>query len=496
MATIHIGLLLGLIGHSWGLPSSTLTIHPLKPLVERGGSIQLTCSMDCPGGKVQWEGLDTDLGDIVSNHTHSVLTVTNAAISMEGMKICTGQCRRASYQSRVELQVYSFPDNLQLDSQPETLTAGQPGHLICSLRQVYPPGALTLSWFRGVERLAASEEEEEMEDSQEQLFAYRSVLEVPTAMEHAAYKCTATLQVELHAFRQERLAIVSTQTTQMPSTTAEAAFIFKMESTSHVATPEPATTSGSHSSLVAITSGLPLLIPTEHPTTVVAPTAPPTLEPLPQTSSHSPAKNHMQTRPQKSVTGANTKWIPTSTLSPSAETLAKLRATSQASHSTDRQTATQPVSNNNVRLIEVATEKLRSSTFLSPMLSKNHCRPVISPSPAQGTTGDALQITCHAVGCSEDVQIRWVETPVDQSRYHQEEAEGRSTLMVQSVDVEHQGVYRCVVMASRPQIASLRVVVSDGAFSTDSIIAIGTAGSLLGLIVTGYVSHRLKRRGG
>lgn len=62
--------------------------------------------MDCPGGKVQWEGLDTDLGNVITSNTFSILTVTNAAVSTEGKKICTGQCQRKTFQKTVDLKVY------------------------------------------------------------------------------------------------------------------------------------------------------------------------------------------------------------------------------------------------------------------------------------------------------------------------------------------------------------------------------------------------------
>uniref|UniRef100_A0A8D2KRX1 Intercellular adhesion molecule N-terminal domain-containing protein n=1 Tax=Varanus komodoensis TaxID=61221 RepID=A0A8D2KRX1_VARKO len=83
-----------------------LTVHPREPLVELGGSIQLACAMDCPNGKLQWLGLDTDLGNVVSNQTHSILTVANVTIPMAGTKRCSGQCRREHSLAKVDLRVY------------------------------------------------------------------------------------------------------------------------------------------------------------------------------------------------------------------------------------------------------------------------------------------------------------------------------------------------------------------------------------------------------
>nr|XP_034975425.1 mucosal addressin cell adhesion molecule 1 isoform X1 [Zootoca vivipara] len=451
MATISLGFLFAFVRLGWGLPSSVLTVHPQKALVELGGSVRLTCSTDCPGGKVQWEGLDIDQGEVFSNKTHSVLTIAKAAVSIEGAKFCTGQCRGASDQKSVELQVYSFPDALQLDSEPKILRAGEPARLECFLSKVYPPGALTLSWFRGEERLEAADAEEHMEDFDQQLMFYRSVLEVPTAAEGAAYKCEATLDVEPDMFRQSRVAAVNPQTTQVPSATEEATFALVTERTSRVATLEPAVTLPA-----ATTSGLPLLSTTEPLTTTS--TASPTPEPLSEMSSPSPTRNpvvEVKTSSQNSGTGtrANTVQVPVSTSTP---------ATSQAPHLTDGPPATASVPTTAGSPVTLATQKQRSSSTATDP-SKDPCRPVITPVPTQGSTGGTLRITCLTANCSKDVHVRWVETPVAKSRYRQEEARGWSTLVVESVSLEHQGVYRCLAIASQPRIASLTIsIVPNG----------------------------------
>uniref|UniRef100_A0A670KGA8 Ig-like domain-containing protein n=1 Tax=Podarcis muralis TaxID=64176 RepID=A0A670KGA8_PODMU len=386
------------------LPSSVLTVHPQKALVELGGSVRLTCSTDCPGGKVQWEGLDIEQGEVFSNKTHSILTIAKATVSMEGAKFCTGQCRGTSGQKKVDLQVYSFPDALQLDSEPKIMRTGQPARLVCSLSKVYPPGSLTLTWFRGEERLEA--------------------------------------------------------------------------------TKPPATT-----------QGLPLLS-TEPPTTTS--TASPTPEPLPETSSLSPTRNPVaavQTSSQNSGTGANTVQVPvlTSTETP---------ATSQPPRLTDEPPTTAPVPATASSLATRAAEKPHSSSATTDP-SRDPCRPVITPVPTQGSTGGTLQITCLTADCGKDVQVRWVETPVAKSRYRQEEAEGRSTLVVESVSLEHQGVYRCVAIASQPRMASLTIsIVPNGEYTgapCPLILASAKAlltGSLLGVVITGYVARRLWRRRG
>uniref|UniRef100_A0A8C4VT43 Ig-like domain-containing protein n=1 Tax=Gopherus evgoodei TaxID=1825980 RepID=A0A8C4VT43_9SAUR len=154
-----------------------------------GGSIQLNCSLDCPDGKPQWKGLDTNLGNIISTPTYSLLLVTNAAVAMEGMKFCMGNSCRSS----CAILFSALPDTLQLETQPRELVAGQPAHLHCSISKVYPPGSLTLSWYRGDQRLESPDPEEAADD--EELFSYDSELEVPgeKVTEGMEFRCEVEL---------------------------------------------------------------------------------------------------------------------------------------------------------------------------------------------------------------------------------------------------------------------------------------------------------------
>ncbi|KAL7993001.1 hypothetical protein Chor_017257 [Crotalus horridus] len=337
-------------------------------MVERGGTLKLICSMDCPGAEVEWEGLDTDLGNIISDQEQSILTLSSATINMEGTKVCSGECQGVSSLAKVELK---------LDSQPKTLTVGQPARLLCSISHVYPHGALTLSWFQGDEPLQASREmeEEEMEEEEDQLFVYRSELELPTVAEAVAYKCKATLKIDEWNFAEEKIAMAIASPKYQESTT------------------KPLSTANGFS-----TGGT-----TEEPTT-------------------------------------------------------------------------KPLSMANGFLTRGTTEK-----------RKDACRPMIVPVPAEGTTGSVLRITCQTSECHRGVQIQWVETPMAQSRYRLEEAEGQSTLMVENVSLEHQGLYRCVF-----NICNLNI--STPSVNTDALFTIGATGSLLGLIIIGYVSHRWRQR--
>ncbi|XP_060089076.1 mucosal addressin cell adhesion molecule 1 [Heteronotia binoei] len=424
---------------------------------------------------------------------------------MEGLKICTGQCQGKTFQKTVELQVYSLPDTLQLDSQPEVPMIGQPAHLSCLASHVYPSDAFTLSWFQGDKRMERHVEEE-MEDSD--LFTFRSKLEIPTAVEQTTYRCEARLQIGQRLFSQSRRVTIQAQETQEAATMAETASSQTATMTTLLGTPErPVSATARNSSLEALTQSLPPHHSTKHPT-IGTTTASPVLESRPTMGRH-PAPGPASTAriPLGEASAVSSKppglssttgMPPSPTSTPLPETSAKLGVTSKALPTTDGDPATELVSTPN----SLPTKRTAAAKGLNQTVTGagagapgRLCRPVITPFPPQGTLGGRLHITCHAVECHKDIQVQWVETPVDQSRYHQERAEGQSILAVDSVRSEHQGLYQCVVMTSQPRMASIRVKVVPGdAFSTHTIITIGAAGSVLGLFVASYISRRVWQR--
>ncbi|XP_039175263.1 mucosal addressin cell adhesion molecule 1 isoform X2 [Crotalus tigris] len=593
---ISLIFLLSLICCSCSLPTSQPAIQPRKPLVERGGTLQLICSMDCPGAEVEWEGLDTDLGNIISDQEQSILTLSSATINMEGTKVCSGECQGVSSLAKVELKVYSFPDTLQLDSQPKTLTVGRPARLLCSISHIYPHGALTLSWFQGDEPLQASREmeEEEMEEEEDQLFVYRSELELPTVAEAVAYKCKATLKIDERNFAEEKIAMAIASPKSMQELLGASETIVLTPTsgrTSQTSALELLATADWKSSLGTTTSLLQLLS-TEHTSSgasVVTPTAIPTLEPLTEdhnsitgvnnlTGASDPTDQELTTKPLSTAnsfstggtteepttkplsttsgfstegttektttkplsttsgfsTGGTTEEPTTKPLSTTSgfstggtteepTTKALSMANGFSTGGTTEEPTTKPLSTANgfstggtteeptTKPLSTANGFSTGGTTEEPTTKplsmangfltrgttekrKDACRPMIVPVPAEGTTGSVLRITCQTSECHRGVQIQWVETPMAQSRYRLEEAEGQSTLMVENVSLEHQGLYRCVAIASPPRVASLRIVVSAASVNTDALFTIGATGSLLGLIIIGYVSHRWRQR--
>ncbi|NXH68123.1 MADCA protein, partial [Hydrobates tethys] len=113
--------------------------------------------------------------------------------------------------------------------------------------------------------------------------------------------------------------------------------------------------------------------------------------------------------------------------------------------------------------------------------------------PPNGTRGRALRIQCCAQ-CAGNATVRWLRTPVALSQYREEAAGSSSTLRLDRAEPRHQGHYQCVLLGHRSQAVSLQLTVLDDSFSTGPAVAVGTTVSLLGLIVTGIMSHRLWKR--
>ncbi|XP_009892291.1 PREDICTED: mucosal addressin cell adhesion molecule 1 [Charadrius vociferus] len=69
-----------------------------------------------------------------------------------------------------------------------------------------------------------------------------------------------------------------------------------------------------------------------------------------------------------------------------------------------------------------------------------------------------------------------------------------STLRLDHAEPQHQGHYQCALLGHSSQVVSLQLMVSDDTVSTGPAVAVGTTFSLLGLIVSGVMSHRLWKR--
>ncbi|NWV75239.1 MADCA protein, partial [Dasyornis broadbenti] len=134
-----------------------------------------------------------------------------------------------------------------------------------------------------------------------------------------------------------------------------------------------------------------------------------------------------------------------------------------------------------------------SDTMGTPVGTVPTCSLQIWSLPPTGMRGRALRIECRAQ-CTGNTTVGWLRTPAALSQYQEESAGSSSTLQLDRAEPWHQGYYQCILLGHRTQIASLEVMVVDDSFSSSPAIVMGTAGSLLGLIVTGAVSRRLWKR--
>ncbi|OCT97704.1 mucosal addressin cell adhesion molecule 1 isoform X1 [Xenopus laevis] len=179
-----------------------LSIAPQNPVVLLGASVQLNCSISCPGGSTTWKGLDTNLGGLYIGTGFSILNIQNASISMDGTMICVGICPKGdkkNYQNSVSLHVYALPESLILSAHPEA----EPPSLHCFMRAVYVKSDITVKWFKGLESLEASKQKEEWDEDEDGLSYYTWILPFAGDTEwepRTSYGCEAEIAVGGHLF--------------------------------------------------------------------------------------------------------------------------------------------------------------------------------------------------------------------------------------------------------------------------------------------------------
>ncbi|XP_010289340.1 PREDICTED: mucosal addressin cell adhesion molecule 1, partial [Phaethon lepturus] len=430
-----------------GRPADKLAVMPREPVVRYGGSAQLNCSLACAGGTVQWKGLDTNLGSVTSFPTHSILHISSVVVATEGTKICQGTCHGQRYQHAVDLKVYALPDTLQLEADPPALEPGQPTSLRCSAQWVYPLKGLVLTWYRGDQALKGADFD--VTETDEELFDIVSTL--PVAGEEVGagveFRCEVTLSIGQETFTRAASVAVSTgavteQPVAMATSTGSSRTVVAMMGSPSTARPMTTTALSPE-----------LSVPTHDPSTALTttpwePDAETTLEPASATDPPSTERPASQ-----DLVAGNPTACPATTTLPGSGT-----------KGTGPSAGTMPA-----------------------------CSLRIWSLPPNGTRGRALRIECHA-RCAGNATVRWLRTPVALSQYREEAAGSSSTLRLDHVEPWHQGQYQCILFGHRSQVVNLQLTVLDDPFSTSPAIAVGTTVSLLGLIVTSLVSHRLWKR--
>ncbi|NXQ88259.1 MADCA protein, partial [Nyctibius grandis] len=432
-------LLLGLLRGCGGRPADKLAVTPREPVVRYGGSAQLNCSLACAGGTVQWKGLDTNLGSVTSFPTHSILHISSAVVATGGTKICQGTCHGQYYQRTVNLKVYALPDTLQLEAAPRALEPGQPTSLRCSARGVYPLRGLVLSWYRGHQELEAADFD--VTETDEELFDIVSTLPVAgeEVGEGVEFRCEVTLSIGQETLtRAASVAVSAAAVTEQPVAMA----------TSTGSPRAVAATTGSASTAGPVTTAA-LLPELKRPA------------------------------PRDLVAGSPTARPATTTVPGSGTMSRPAEAQGTAADSTSR--GSPPVE-----------QGTGPSVGTVPACSLR-----IWSLPPNGTRGRALRIECRA-RCAGNATVRWLRTPVALSQYREEVAGSSSTLRLDHAEPRHQGHYQCVLPGHRAQAVSLQLTVSDDSSSTGPVgttaVTVGTTASLLGLIMSGVMSHRLWRR--
>ncbi|NXO16527.1 MADCA protein, partial [Oriolus oriolus] len=424
-------LLLGSLWGCSGRPTDRLVVTPREPVVPFGGSTELNCSLACEGGKVEWRGLDTALGTISSFPTHSILHIRHATVATEGMKICQGSCHEQHYQKTVTLKVYALPDTLRLEAAPQILRPGRPANLNCSAVHLYPITGVALTWYWGHRVVKA---DFDFEETDEELYNIVSNLSVNGAevADGVEFRCEVTLRVGQETF------------TQVASLVASAEAV------------------------------------TEQPAAVV-------------TSTGSPST----ARPMATTALPPGPSVPTCDPTPAREsdpgTTLDLAAVTNAP-STERAVPQDLIAGSPTAREATAMLPRSGTTGTGPSVGTvPACSLRIWSLPPTGTRGRALRIECHAQ-CAGNATVGWLRTPAALSQYQEESAGSSSTLRLDHAEPWHQGHYQCILLDHRAQMVSLEVMVVDDSFSSSPAIAVGTAASLLALIVTGAVSRRLWKR--
>ncbi|XP_014738382.1 PREDICTED: mucosal addressin cell adhesion molecule 1 [Sturnus vulgaris] len=425
-------LLLGSLWGCSGRPANRLVVTPRDLLVPFGGSTELNCSLACAGGKVEWMGLDTALGTISSFSTHSILHIRYATVATEGTKICQGRCQGQNYQQTARLKVYALPDTLRLEAVPQILRPGYPAKLNCSATHLYPIDGVALTWYRGHQ--VVENTDFEFYDDDEELYNIVSILSVDRTevAEGVEFRCEVTLNVGQETFTRVA-SLVSSAEAVMEQPAAE------VTSTGSPSTARPVATTALHPGPS---------VPTGGPTTAREPNTRTTLDLAVVTNPPSTEPS----APQDLISGSPTAQVATTTLPGSG------------------------------------TAGTKPSAGTMP-----DCSLQIWSLPPTGTRGMALRIECHA-RCAGNATVGWLRTPAALSQYREETAGSSSALRLDRAQPWHQGHYECVLLGHRSKMVSLEVMVMDDSFSFSPAIAMGTAGSLLGLIVTAAVSRRLWKR--
>nr|XP_004667503.2 intercellular adhesion molecule 5 [Jaculus jaculus] len=128
-------------------------LQPRVALVERGGSLWLNCSTNCP--RPERGGLETSLR---RNGTQRGLRwLARQLVDIrepETQPVCFFRCSRRTLQARGLIRTFQKPDRVELVPLPSWQRVGENFTLSCRVPGAGPRGSLTLTLLRGTQELA------------------------------------------------------------------------------------------------------------------------------------------------------------------------------------------------------------------------------------------------------------------------------------------------------------------------------------------------------
>ncbi|XP_051827451.1 intercellular adhesion molecule 5 isoform X3 [Antechinus flavipes] len=128
-------------------------LQPRSALVERGGSLWLNCSTNCP--RPERGGLETSLR---RNGTQRGLRwLARQLVDIrepEAHPICFFRCARRTLQARGTILTYQRPDRVELEPLPAWLPVGDNFTLSCRVPGAGPRSSLSITLLRGAQELS------------------------------------------------------------------------------------------------------------------------------------------------------------------------------------------------------------------------------------------------------------------------------------------------------------------------------------------------------
>uniref|UniRef100_A0A7N4PEU3 Intercellular adhesion molecule 5 n=1 Tax=Sarcophilus harrisii TaxID=9305 RepID=A0A7N4PEU3_SARHA len=128
-------------------------LQPRSALVERGGSLWLNCSTNCP--RPERGGLETSLR---RNGTQRGLRwLARQLVDIrepEAHPICFFRCARRTLQARGTILTYQRPDRVELEPLPAWLPVGENFTLSCRVPGAGPRSSLSITLLRGAQELS------------------------------------------------------------------------------------------------------------------------------------------------------------------------------------------------------------------------------------------------------------------------------------------------------------------------------------------------------